>query len=54
MEDDIEEGAVHVQLAIVVDEAQLPELIHEVTDTGADFVEKCLRTEWRGSFARHK
>ena len=31
VEDDIEEGAVHVDATIVVQEAQLPELIHEET-----------------------
>ena len=36
MEDDIEEGAVHMDSAnIVVQEAQLPELIHEETYPGA-------------------
>ena len=32
MEDDIEEGTVHVQPAVIVKEAQLPEPIHEETD----------------------
>ncbi len=31
VEDDIEEGAVYVDATIVVQEAQLPELIHEET-----------------------
>ena len=31
VEDDIEEGAVHMDTTIVVQEAQLPELIHEET-----------------------
>jgi hypothetical protein len=31
VEDDIEEGTVHVDTTIVVQEAQLPELIHEET-----------------------
>jgi hypothetical protein len=31
VEDDIEEGAVHVDATVVVQEAQLPELIHEET-----------------------
>ena len=35
MEDDIEEGAVHAQRAIVINETQLAELIHEETDAGA-------------------
>ena len=32
VEDDVEEGTVHVHLAVVVNEAQFPELIHEETD----------------------
>jgi len=39
VEDNIEEGNVHVQSAVVVDEAQFAELIHEETDSdprGAD------------------
>jgi len=32
MEDDIEEGTVHVHPAVVVNEAQVAELIHEETD----------------------
>ena len=35
MEDDVEEGTVHVQLAVVVNEAQFAKLIHEETDAGA-------------------
>ena len=35
VEDDIEEGTVHVQPTVVIDEAQFMELIHEETDTGA-------------------
>ena len=35
VEDDIEEGTVHVQPAVVVYEAQFAELIHEETDAGA-------------------
>jgi hypothetical protein len=31
VEDDIDEGAVHVDATVVVQEAQLPELIHEET-----------------------
>ena len=31
VEDDIEEGAAHVQLVVVVNEALFPELIHEET-----------------------
>ena len=34
MEDDIEEGAVHVDATVVLQEAQLPELIHEETYAG--------------------
>jgi len=34
VEDDIEEGTVHVHPAVVVNEAQFAELIHEVTDAG--------------------
>jgi hypothetical protein len=30
--DDVEEGTVHVQLAVVVNEARFAELIHEETD----------------------
>ena len=32
MEDNVEEGTVHVDLAVVVNEAQFSELIHEETD----------------------
>ncbi len=32
VEDDIEEGAVHVHATVVFQEAELPELIHEETD----------------------
>jgi len=32
VEDDIEEGTVHVQPAVIVKEARLPEPIHEETD----------------------
>jgi hypothetical protein len=35
VEDDIQEGAVHPQCAIVINEAQFSELIHEETDAGA-------------------
>ena len=35
MEDDIEEGTVHVQPAVVANEAHFAELIHEETDAGA-------------------
>ena len=35
MQDDIEEGTVHVDTTIIFQEAQLPELIHEETDAGA-------------------
>ena len=35
MENDIKEGAVHVQPAVVFNKAQLPKLIHEETDAGA-------------------
>jgi hypothetical protein len=34
VEDDAEEGTVHGQAAVVLDKAQLPELVHEVTDSG--------------------
>ena len=34
VKDDAEEGAVHGQAAVVLDNAQLPELVHEVTDSG--------------------
>src|SRR6185503_19216324 len=39
MQEDIEEGAVNVQAAVVLDEAELPELVHESADPrpgGAD------------------
>ena len=32
VEDDIEEGTVHMDATVVVQEAELPELIHEETD----------------------
>ena len=32
MEDDVEEGTVHVHLTVVVNKAQFAELIHEETD----------------------
>lgn len=35
MEDDIEEGAVHVQPAVVLNVAQLAELVEKETDAGA-------------------
>ena len=35
VEDDIEEGTVHVHPAVVLNEAQFAELIHKETDTGA-------------------
>ena len=35
MEDDIEEGTVHVQPVVVMNEAQLAEPIHEEADAGA-------------------
>ena len=35
MEDDIEEGAVDVDAAIVLQEPQLAELVHEETHSGA-------------------
>ena len=35
VKDEIEEGTVHVQPAVVMYEAQFLELIHEETDTGA-------------------
>ena len=34
MEDDVEEGTVDVHSAVIVDEAQFAELIHEETDAG--------------------
>ena len=34
VEDDVEEGTVHVHLTVVVNEAKFPELIHEETDAG--------------------
>src|SRR5680860_140576 len=35
LEDDIEEGAVHVQPAVVLNEAQVAELVQKETDAGA-------------------
>ena len=35
VEDDIQEGAMHLQAAVVVDEAQLPKLVHEQTHPGS-------------------
>jgi hypothetical protein len=34
VEDDIEEGAVNLQAAVVFNEAELPKLVHEETDPG--------------------
>jgi hypothetical protein len=35
VEDDIQEGAMNVQAAVVFNEAQLPKLVHEETDSGS-------------------
>ena len=35
MKDHIQEGTVYVDATVVVQEAQLPELVHEVTHPGA-------------------
>jgi hypothetical protein len=34
VEDDIEEGTMHVQPAVIVNKAQFPEFIHEEADAG--------------------
>ena len=55
MEDDVEEGTVHVQLAVVVNEAQFAELIHEETDAGArgaHNVGQRVRTDFRNDRLR--
>jgi len=50
VEDDIEEGTVHVQPAVVVYEAQFAELIHEETDAracGPDHLGEHFLTDFR-------
>ena len=50
MENDIEEGTVHVHPAVVANEAQFSELVHEVTDAGAcraDQLGECFLTDLR-------
>jgi hypothetical protein len=34
VQDDTEEGIVHLNLAVVLDEAQFPEFVHEEIDSG--------------------
>jgi hypothetical protein len=34
VQDDSEEGIVHLNLAVVLDEAQFPEFVHEEIDSG--------------------
>ena len=55
MEDDIEEGTVHVQLAVVANEARFVELIHEETHAGlcgADHVGQLVLTDLRNGHLR--
>ena len=55
VEDDIEEGTVHVQPAVVVNETQFAELIHEETDAGArgaDHVGQHVLTDLRNDRLR--
>ena len=50
VEDDIEEGTVHVQPTVVVHEAQFAELVHEETDArarGADHLGQHFLTDLR-------
>ena len=46
MEDDVEEGTVHVQLAVVVNESQFAELIHEETDAGPRGTDHLSQLHW--------
>jgi hypothetical protein len=55
MEDDIEEGTVHVQLAVVANEARFAELLHEETEAGAhgaDHVGQLVLTDLRNDHLR--
>jgi len=55
MEDDIEEGTVHVQAAVVANEARFAELIHEETHAGlcgADHVGQPALTDLRNDHLR--
>ena len=55
MEDDIEEGTVHVQLTVVANEARVAELIHEETHVGlcgADHVGQRDLTDLRNDHLR--
>lgn len=49
-QDDIEEGTANAQSAVVIDEAQLPELIQKETDSwsrGADHIGQSLLADLR-------
>src|SRR4029453_4853263 len=49
-EEDVQGGALNLQAAVVVDEAELPELVHEATDSrpsGADHLRQHFLTDLR-------
>lgn len=55
MQDDIEEGTMHVKMAVVLNEAQLPELIQKETDAGprgADHLGERFLTDLRNDHLR--
>src|SRR5580765_173071 len=50
VQEDIQEGTMNVQAAVVLDEAELPELVHEATDpgpSGADHLRQDLLADLR-------
>jgi len=55
VENDIEEGTVHVQSLVVVNEAPLPKLIQKETHTGArgaDHLKQQVLTDFRDHWLR--
>src|SRR5580700_527464 len=48
VQDDTEEGIVHLNLAVVLDEAQFPEFVHEEIDSGP-----CCSNHFREHLLRH-
>ena len=55
VEDDVEEGAVYAQLAVVINETQFAELIHKMTDAragGADHLGQCFLIDLRNGRLR--
>src|SRR5882757_4112769 len=54
-QDDTQQRAVNLQMAVVLDEAQLPEFVHELADTGtcrADDLSQCLLADRGGDRLR--